>query len=369
MTAPKPTIPLTGIAFLLLLVCFSEPGVAQMEPASGKVGSLPEVFRTPDFPLDEIDSLALWRDGKGGGRLYITAKKVDEIHVCDAASGAKLASLGGPGKDLGQLARPNGIAVLEDLLFVVERDNHRVQIFEVPSHKPLLTFGEEQLELPYGLTLFKVGTDIALYITDDYPVPGMGPAKKKKKSVEGPKSNLAANLARLDQRVKRFLVRRQGSQLAAVYLGAFGDTTPEGALHAVESILADPLNGNLFICDETTRSVKIYSLEGQFKGMSLGQGLIQADPEGLALVEQAEALSGGYLIVTDQGPKCTLFRLFSRDGRKYYGAYTGEPVLANTDGITFSPGDLGPFKGGALYAVQDDLRVQGYSWESLGLSR
>jgi 3-phytase len=355
-------------AFCVLLGCFSLGRYAPAGSSSEKVEPVKEVFRTPDFPGDEIDSLALWRDGKGGGLLYITAKKVDEIHICDAISGRLVATLGRTGKDLGKLARPNGIVVAENLLFVIERDNHRVQVFELPMHKPLLTFGEDQLELPYGLTAFAVGEAISLYVTDDYPVLGIGPSDEKENpTVNSPYPPVTRE--GLVRRVKRFLVRRQGSQLSVSFLGAFGDTTPAGALHVVESIQADPKNDNLFICDETTRSVKVYDLDGRFKGKSIGGGVIDADPEGLALIEDADAPSGGYLIVTDQGLQRTLFHLFSRDGARYYGAYTGDPVLANTDGIVFSPGDLGPFKGGALYAVHDDLRVQGYSWGSFGVPR
>ncbi len=354
------------IVFILLLAIYPLVGYSQPSPTREKVSSLPQVFRTPDFPLEEIDSLAVWRDGSGGGLLYITAKKTDEIHVCDAVTGALKATFGGSGRALGKLARPNGIAVIEDLLFVVERDNHRVQVFQIPSHKPLLTFGEKDLELPYGLTVFATGEALALYVTDDYPVPSLGPGDGDRlRGMSSPYPPTSRK--KLHQRVKHYLVERQGHQLTVKLKKSFGDITPDGALHVVESILADPLRNCLFICDETTRTVKVYSLDGRFKGKSIGASIIQADPEGLALIEDPEAPTGGYLIVTDQGPERTLFRLFSRDGETYYGAYTGDPVLANTDGIVYSPGDLGPFKGGALYAVHDDLRVQGYSWGAFGL--
>ena len=356
------------IVFILLLAIYPLVGYSQPVPTREKVSSLPEVFRTPDFPLEEIDSLAVWRDGEGGALLYITAKKTDEIQVCDAVTGALKTTFGGSGKAPGKLARPNGIAVIEDLLFVVERDNHRVQVFEIPSHKPLLTFGEKDLELPYGLTVFATGETLDLYVTDNYPVPSLGPGDGDR-SLGGASPYPPASRKKLNQRVKHYEVVRKGSQLTVNLRRAFGDTTPEGALHVVESILADPSQDNLFICDEITRTVKIYSLDGRFKGKSIGGGMIQADPEGLALIEQVDAPSGGYLIMTDQGPTRTLFHLFSRDGEEYYGAYTGNPVLANTDGIVFSPGDLGPFKGGALYAVHDDLRVQGYSWGAFGRPR
>jgi len=301
------------LAFCLLWSCLPPPAYAQDNQFPEKTQLLPEVFRTPDFPLEEIDSLAVWRDGKGGGQLYITAKKVDEIHVCDAVTGVLKTTFGGSGKALGNLARPNGIAVADDLLFVVERDNHRVQVFKIPSHKPLLAFGEKDLLLPYGLTVFATGEIFSLYVTDNYPVPMTGSMDNKR--LTGVESLYPpATREKLTNRIKHFLLRRQHSQLTPAFAGAFGDTTPEGTLHAVESILVDPKRDNLFICDETTRTVKVYSLDGRFKGKSVGTDVIQADPEGLALIEQADAPAGGYLIVTDQGLTRTLFRIFSRDG-------------------------------------------------------
>ena len=55
------------------------------------------------------------------------------------------------------LERPNGIAVVDDLAFVVERDNHRIQAFTLPDFTSVGTFGASVLRLPYGLVVERAG--------------------------------------------------------------------------------------------------------------------------------------------------------------------------------------------------------------------
>ena len=56
--------------------------------------------------------------------------------------------MGSSGNAPGQLSRPNGIATVDDkYVFVVERDNHRVQMFALPDFQPLLAFAETDLSL------------------------------------------------------------------------------------------------------------------------------------------------------------------------------------------------------------------------------
>jgi 3-phytase len=326
------------VAILAILVSIAAKSAKPKAPAVAKPLTVPQIFKTQDWPAANVDSVALWRDKNGGALLFVTAKEGEAVYVCDGLTGAAISSIGKKGAGLGQLVRPNGVAVIDDYLFVTERDNHRIQVFAIPSGKSLLTFGGKALVFPYGLTIFRSGDAYELYVTDDYQVGNLG------------------------ARVKHFRITKSDGALSAQLIRSFGELRGPGALQKVESILADPTRDRLFICDEAAREVKIYSLAGQFTGQTLGKGIIKDDPEGLALFEDASTPSGGWLIVTDQGLKQTVLRVFTRDGNQYVGAVTGDPVLANTDGITLSPGDLGPFKRGALYCVHNDLRVQAYSW-------
>jgi hypothetical protein len=71
-----------------------------------------------------------------------------------------------------------------DLVFVVERDNHRVQVFELPDFRPLGHFGTDELVKPYGLWVEgrAAGT---VFVTDNHD---LGPERG------------------LDQRLHRFRV-------------------------------------------------------------------------------------------------------------------------------------------------------------------
>ena len=110
-----------------------------------------EAWTSPAYEDDELDSLAPWQDPDGRLWLFATAKRSDRIVVFDAADGARVRESGGPGTAPGRFARPNGVSVAGDLLFVVERDNHRVQVLSLPALEPLAMFGDDVLRVPYGL--------------------------------------------------------------------------------------------------------------------------------------------------------------------------------------------------------------------------
>ncbi|NHN20667.1 phytase, partial [Bacillus amyloliquefaciens] len=87
-----------------------------------------------------IDSPAAWRAPDGRLWLIAPAKATDKLVVYDGSTGQPLRDVGSSGTAPGQFDRPNGIAVLDDLLWIVERDNHRVQVLSLPDFAPLATF-------------------------------------------------------------------------------------------------------------------------------------------------------------------------------------------------------------------------------------
>ena len=248
---------LATVAVLSLILCGAAATSSRKAAAPANVGTIPEVLRTQDWPGADVDSVALWRDSKGGALLFVTAKQANAVYACDGLTGKIVATVGKPGKGLGEFSRPNGVAVIDEYLIVTERDGHRVQVFDLPSLKPVLFFGQEVLLLPYGLTVFRSGGGYELYVTDDYPV---------------------GNASR---RVKHFRLVKSEGVLDAKLINVFGETRGPGVLQKVESILADPTRDRLYICDEATREIKIYSLAGQFTGRTIGKGIIRFDPEGM----------------------------------------------------------------------------------------
>jgi 3-phytase len=172
-------------------------------------------------------------------------------------------------------------------------------------------------------------------------------------------------LAQLDHRVRRYKVSIQGDNLKVDDGDAFGDTTPEGAIRIPESIWGDPANDRLLISEEdvaTGTAVREYSLDGRYRGRSIGLGLFRAQAEGLALWQCADG--SGYWIATDQFKDRSLFHLFDRRTLEHVGAFAGNTV-GNTDGVWLHQTATTRFPAGVFYAVHDDQAVAAFDWRDV----
>ena len=313
-----------------------------------------EAFATPMTPEDNIDSIASWTAPDGRILLLATAKSTHRLVVYDGATGAFVRHVGERGAGEGQFDRPNGIAVVDDLAFVVERDNRRVQVLRLPGMETVAMSGADVLELPYGLWVDRVDDGYALYVTDAYMAG---------EDAEG--EDILPPLAELDRRVHRFALRADGDGYAANHLGAFGDTSPEGALRVVESLWGDPANNRLLIAEEDetyANELKVYDLEGRFSGATIGAEFLKAQAEGIMLKRCANG--GGWWITTEQGKGRTVFHLFDRASLEHVGAVTG-PTVANTDGIWLDEAASTAFPDGVLYAVHDDQGAVAFDWRAI----
>jgi 3-phytase len=296
---------------------------------------------------DNVDSPALWHGPDGQHWLLATAKEGNRIIVYDAATGEKLAMFATFGDQLGQLSRPNGIAVIDDLALVVERDNHRVQVFRLPDFEALGFFGADKLVKPYGIAVDFYDGQYHLYVTDNYEMPD--------ESI--PPSEL------LGQRVHYFSFTLNGSEVQATHMMAFGATEGEGVLHKVESILLDRTYDRLLIADEheAERNVKIYNLNGAFTGQIVPNYYFNYEPEGIALWSCGD---NGYYIMTDQDMEVNTFQVFERNTLEYLGGFSGQ-MTRNTDGIALTQHSFGSFENGAFYPVHDDGSLTAISWKDI----
>lgn len=334
----------------------SPPG----ESSAGGIGSgaeesafpvVREAFLTPMDTLDNVDSPAAWRGPNGDVVLLATAKGTHAILAYDGVTGDLLGRWGDEGAGPRQFQRPNGILVHDDLLMVVERDNRRVQVLRLPEFESLVTFGEDVLLKPYGLTAVEHEEGLLhLWVTDDFDVTGEGAAL-------------------WENRVKHFAVELDGERPQARFLGTIGDPDGPGRLTVVESILADPVHDRLLIADEdeTERVIKVYEMDGTYTGERIGEGVFAAEPEGIALYACGD---GGYLLMADQSPEGNRFQVFDRGALHHVGTFAGEDVT-NTDGVALLQGPVGRLGSGAFYAVHDDQGVVGFRWsdvaQALGL--
>ena len=356
----------SAVTLVLAAACTRTPPVAPpgndaatRAPAAGEasaerqVATLAEAFLTPMTPDDNIDSPAAWTAPGGTTWLIATAKATDKLAVYDGSTGAPLREVGSTGTALGQFDRPNGISVIDDLLWIVERDNHRVQVFSLPDFTPLAVFGADDLRKPYGLWVDKRADGYAVYVTDSWD---------NGEDAQG--KDILPPLAELDKRVRQYHVRRDGAEVTATLAASIGDTSEAGALRVVESIWGDPANDRLLVAeeDETYASeFKVYTLAGRFTGTTFGRDVFKAQAEGVMLRTCGK---DGWWITTEQGKERSVFHLFDRHSLKPVGSFQGNKV-ANTDGIWMMQQGSPRFPHGALYAVHDDQGVVAFDWEQI----
>ena len=322
----------------------AEPGPANFADTA----RVDEAFLTPFDTTDNVDSPAIYH-GPDRTLVFASAKTTDAVIVYDAATGETLQRLGRSGGRPGELRRPNGVAVADSVLFVVERDNHRVQAFLLPSLKPLGVFGDAELRQPYGIAWVRNGAhQWAVYVTDNY---------------EAGEDSIPPD-RELGQRVRQYRVRVLNNRIVADQVRAFGDTVGGGVLRIVESIAADSALNRLLVAEEleTDSHIKVYDLEGRFTGQIFGRGLFPQQAEGIALYDCGP--SRGYWVATDQGEAVNTFHVFTRDSLKHVGAFTGVRTRL-TDGLAVSSKSFGPFASGAAFASHLDGGLGALSWEKI----
>lgn len=346
----------TLFAILMLSACqnnsknFEEHGeIMRSMSVIPEVITIKETFTTLRDVTDNVDSPAIWHSGDGQNWLLATAKEGNVIIAYDAATGDKIARFGSPGNNLGELSRPNGIAVIDNYAVIVERDNHRIQVFSLPGFESLGVFGETVLRLPYGITIDKFEDTYHLYVTDNFETP----------DEETPPGD------NLRQRVHHFMVTIENNQIAPEHIKAFGETSGEGVLYKVESILIDRAHNRLLIADEYEehRNVKIYDVEGKFTGQIIPHNYFFYEPEGI-VIWACEADSSGYYLMVDQGKINNTFQVFDRKTLEYIGGFGGE-ITRNTDGIAITQEAFGDFKYGAFYPVHNDGSITAIAWEDI----
>jgi len=328
---------LTAVLLTAGLLPNVQAGGEALKPADfGATTVIAERWLTRYHEPDNVDSLAVWSDGGERHWLLATTKESHSLLVYDADTGRLLKSIGGSGSGPGQFLRPNGISVVDDLVWVVERDNRRVQVLQLPSFAPLDSFGERQLEKPYGLWILAIDAGYRVFVTDAYMTAEDGvPAD-----------------AQLDRRLHRFDVARQGEGLTVSHT-ALGPTAGAGRLLKVESIFGDPVHGRILVAEEheSRLGLKLFDLEGRFLDRSMATEHLRYEPEGIALYSCPDG--SGTWIVTDQDHHDNRFLLYDRQTLGPLGAFTGR-TTANTDGVWLHQGALPYFPHGAFYAVHDD---------------
>jgi 3-phytase len=311
-----------------------------------KTAIVEDVYQTPRDTVNNVDTPAIWHGPDDQHWLLATAKETDVILVYDATNGYQLDVISESGSGIGQLDRPNSITVVDDFAIVVERNNHRVQVFSLPSFESLGFFGENNLRWPYGVTVLKQDDGgYRLFVTDNYESDDEGVP---------PDSELG-------ERVHEFTIIETNDSIVSEHIKAFGATAGEGVLKKVESLMADEAYNRLLIADEDSvqNNIKVYDLDGSFTGEIMGEGTFKYEPEGIALYSCGE--NTGYWVTTDQGKADNFFYVFDRQSLEHIATFSN-PNTLNTDGIVISQQSFPGFPDGGFFPIHNDGNVSAVSW-------
>jgi 3-phytase len=331
------------LAVLLILVACGRQDAQEAQTDAENTARVPvitETWQSARHEADNVDSPAAWHGNDGQHWVIATCKSTDQLLVLDATSGSTLQRVGSAGDGPGQFRRPNGVAVVDDLCIVVERDNHRVQVLRLPQWETVATFGADVLIKPYGVALRRTAEGYLLYVTDNYETA----------DEQVPADSL------LGARVKMFALITDGESVQAEYRGAFGATHGDGTLHVVESIAVDTAHARLLIADEDARynDIKIYDLDGRYQASIMGNGGYRYQPEGIVLC--ATSADEGYWFTTDQDEADNTFIILDRRTLDPVGSFKAA-ATTNTDGIALTRTAMPGFPSGAFIAVHNDGNV------------
>lgn len=333
---------------------------------------IPQAWTSRGIEMANTDSLAAYRNDDGTVIVAATSKWKRRVDLFDAQSGTFLRSISHEG-----LVRPNGIAAAYipvqsidttnnddeasnpnengmnsaaespvQTLLVVDRDAPGLFIFNAASGN-LLSQITDDLKNPYGITSIQDDDALMIFITDV--------SRKPEDVVARYRITAQRDAANSDEDAD--------SPLPIILhiepLGTFGDTE-DGRIGKAESIVIDGPRGRIYLCDEDrdARNMKVFQPDGTFTGTTFGDGIINGDPEGIVIVNDADA--GDFILVTDQTRRITAWHAFDAQSLEYITSLTGDPRIANTDGICIYEGAIPGFDGGGLFAVHDDAEVFAY---------
>ncbi|MCB9851850.1 MAG: hypothetical protein H6819_02040 [Phycisphaerales bacterium] len=322
------------------------------------VPGIPQMWKSTGVDYANTDSVAALRHADGGVRVLATAKWGDYIDVFDGLTGRAVTRIGKTGDNPGEFRRPNGIAIARisapaaslesdsadrragsvgSAIVVVEREGARVQILSADDYHPMGVVGAGVLHRPYGAALSYSEADPLLYVTDS----------------ECPAQETVS--------VFRLVMTADG--VTGTLVRRFGDDGP-GQILKAESIVIDDELGRVLLCDEdrSQRNVKVYDLNGRFSGRTFGDGIVVGDPEGIVIVK---AVAGDFILLTDQRSKITIWHAFDCSTLTHVTSFTGQPRIANTDGICVFQGEFETHLEGAMFAVNDDADVRAYDLHTI----
>lgn len=235
----------------------------------------------------KLDSISSWQN-----LILVSSKEQHSVLCFDKDSGKLLHTIGSKGFDHDKFNRPNGLKVINDYLFIVERDNKRCQIVNMNTKEAISYFGFKNLEKPFGIDgIFYKGQYI-IFITDE-----------KLESVF--KFNIL---------IKDDEIRKISSDKFIELSGA-----------KLESILLDDSNNRLLVADEKRKKIRIFSLNGIL--VKNIENIFEGSPEGIVKTDNS-------YIFTDKIKDMTYFHIFDLKTLEYQKTLINK-LVKNSDGLYY----------------------------------
>jgi len=186
-------------------------------------------------------TVSFWHGSDGENLAFAPVEGGDVVAVYDAEKGGEIRRLGSAGTDKGQLDGPVDTVVADNLLFVLERGNRRIQVFHLPEMESFGFFGDDRLNDPSHIALYRIEHGaFYIYVAD---------------IVESGGGQTAGIL--------RFSASRAVNTFHTAYQKTFGYTENGGYLGTVRSIEIDPEQKRLLVDDGNVRR---YSIDGDAVG-------------------------------------------------------------------------------------------------------
>ena len=248
-----------------------------------------------------LDSITSWNND-----ILVTSKDSHNILAFDNETGKLKYKFGGKGYDHDKFNKPNGIKLINDYLFIVEKDNKRCQIIDMKTKESISFFGFKKLKKPCGIDGIFLKNQYIIFITDE-----------KLECI------FKFNIKIEDDEIKRIS--------SSIFLELSGSK--------LESVLLDNENNRLLIADEDRKKIKIFSLNGIL--IKVISNIFEGSPEGLVMTNDS-------YIFTDQVLDKAFFHVFDISNFEYKYTYFNN-LIKNTDGIYF--------KDKFLYAIDNNCSL------------
>ena len=283
-------------------------------------------------------------------------KASEKLVIYDGDSGATLRTFGTAGQGPGQFKRANGIFVHRDLVFVVERDNHRVQVLRAA----LLAVrwrrsATKELVQPYGIWLQETQ-----------------PGKLRcagHRCLHGRRGCSGDDVCRRWRELGRARPALRGARRRRIGVGAntsVRSATPAQRVRSASGIglgrsrQRSPAGRRGRHCDRhrcaNTISAAISRAHDRRSACS------RRRPKASRCGHARTAAATGS--PTDQYKDRSLFHVFDRRTLHHVGAFAGKQV-GNTDGVWLHQAGSARFPKGVFYAVHDDMAVGAFDWRDV----